>query len=942
MLADLRQRLLGYAALIAVAVATAGTALAQTELPPEVIVELDRRGIDEADLRQRLSELGIDPDALTEQQILLLRPEIERIVEELEAEAAADGRGGETRDRADGRSDYGEPPNWHDSIPPTTAPSRPRTTNSRDLRIPTREEQPVREGDQARTRRPPTRLRDSALVADTLVRDSVPPIYGHAIFEDGSVELLSGDGFQDVPDDYRIGVADRLAINIFGASQLDLVLTVDRSGFISPPRTGKIYVRGLTLRQARELVAKRLSRSYLFTEGQFALNVDGSRRLRVNVFGEVKQSGTYAFGIANGVFNALVAAGGPTEQGSVRRVQRSRGSETEVIDVYAYLTDPGSMAANVALESGDVVFVPIANKVVTVEGAVRRPMRYELLERERLGDLLAYAGGLASDAVPELLQVRRLVRGRLVTIDIDVTSGGESFGLDDGDVVVARRVEAPATQSIVVRGAVDLAGEFAFPENERLGQLVRRARLRRNARTDVAFLRRTNPDSSLTLIEVSLDGALRGGEADVALQANDTLEVLSQNLYADRAHISVTGAVRRPLPRFNYANDSTLTVAGALLLAGGRTPNAADEGILFRREASNRKVTRYQMVDFDADGAIVRLNPFDSLIVFPKELFADSFQVEIKGAVRRPGKYTYDPSLGLRQLFTLAGGFKQEAALNRIEVFRLVFGENRSTETRLGTITMNAQYEVVEADIDMDMLRPYDVIAVRAAPEYEITKQISVDGEITFPGDYPLNPDIRTVSDLLRAAGGITDEAFPAGATMWRQEGNVGYVILELDEVVSDPNSPNNIILLEGDEVYIPKATELVSIRTRGTRARQSYADSLLAGGEVVVAYQGPRSARWYIEEFAGGFDERADKGTVTVRDPSGRFRRTRSVVGFKDYPAVEAGSSIALELKPLKVPKTREERLDWSGIAGAVTTALAAGLSIILIIQNLRPARED
>ena len=907
---------------------------------------------------------------MTREQLILLRPEIEQIVSELEAEARANGtlpdepyddygRDGELlgrrergarlpsqRNRAYVTRDTTGPP--YDSLGFERPRRRyPTADSDRAARLPggglpTDGLPPNRPpGDRLPARRGRYEVRLDSLSdslrfrRDTLAEDQLDGgIYGHEVFEDGSLSVFTTSRDAQVPDNYQLGVGDELAITIFGQSQIDLLLRVDGSGFITPPRVPKVYVRGLSLAEARRLLSRRLRSSYLFDEGQFVLSVDGARTISVNVFGEVERSGTYSLSAVNSALTALVAADGPTERGSVRRIQRNRGAERTVIDLYAYLTDPGQLAADIGLQNGDIVFVPISTKVVALDGAVRRPMRYELLPREGIRALLEYAGGAAAGAL-DLVQVRRLVDGRLATIDIDLSAPGD-FPLEDGDRVTVRAVESPETQNIVVRGAVELPGEFGFSDSTRLSSVVRSAQLRRTARTDVAFIRRTNSDSTLTLLQVSLDEALRGGSADVLLRRNDTLEILGQNRFTDKSFISVTGAVREPLPRMRYSRDSTLTVRGALLLAGGLTPNAAEEGILFRREPSNRKVVRYQMVDLDADGDIVRLNPADSLVIFPRELFTDSFHVEIKGAVRRPGRYVYDPSLGIRQLFTLAGGFKEEAALSRVEVFRLEFGDNRSTETRLGSVVMSPDYEVVSGDVDLSRLQPYDVIAVRSAPEFEITRQVRVIGEVTYPGSYPLNDALQTISDLIRAAGGITKEAFPAGATLYREDDNVGYVILEMEDIVRDPRSPNNIVLIEGDELSVPKARELVDIRVLGTRARQSYVDSLLAGGEVTVAYQGRRSAKWYIEQFAGGFDKKAAKSTVTVQDASGRFRRTERFLWFKRYPTVTAGSEISMRFKTEKRIRTKDERSDWAGIAGAVTTALTAGLSIILIIRSL------
>jgi Periplasmic protein involved in polysaccharide export len=227
------------------------------------------------------------------------------------------------------------------------------------------------------------------------------------------------------------------------------------------------------------------------------------------------------------------------------------------------------------------------------------------------------------------------------------------------------------------------------------------------------------------------------------------------------------------------------------------------------------------------------------------------------------------------------------------------------------------------------------VVVARPVPEFEVVQTVAVEGEVVYPGFYPITRQIRRVYDLLIASGGVTNEAFPAGAVLYRQQGNVGQVVLELDEILMNPKAPNNISLLPGDRLIVPKAKELVSIRLDATRANEQYQDSIVSRGKVAIAYQGPQSAKWYIENYAGGFSEKADRKSVTVREPSGRLRRTSSVLGIKVYPKVKSGSTIALRMKEEKVKRRREEPTDWVGIATAITTALMAGLAVVVIVTR-------
>ena len=900
--------------------------VAQTVLPTNVRAELLERGIDESELKRRLQAKGVDVDRMSQQDLLLAQPQIQATITEMEAENNKRPKTGFERDAV-----------MNDTLP---APAGGGQTPGQG---PTGTTPKVRDLREVGSKKPPAGSTEEEFEAErqrvidtvqALANNKDPDeIYGHALFRNGSLSIFRTAENVAVPDSYRIGVDDQLAINIFGASQVDFLLRVDNEGFITPGNLQKIYVRGLSIGQARELVRRRLQQYYVFSSGQFNFSLDGSRTIRVNVFGEVIQSGTFTLSAVNGTLNALVAAGGVTRTGSVRRIQRTRGDNTVVIDVYKYLSDPSSVTDVLSLQNNDIVFVPLATTVVRVNGAVRRPMSYELIKGEGLEDLLRYSGGFAIGAYPQLVQIRRLVAGVLQVIDIDYSAQGKTrqVPLQDGDIVTVRNLTSQEIDEVAVEGAVELPGSFSYRDNITLGDIVEQARLRGDARRDTAFLRITNPDSSTTVRVVSLNGQ----DDDLVVQRGALLQVLSLSSFQDRGSISVTGAVRDPFTNFPFSNDSTLTVRSALLLAGGTTANTSGKAVLFRRNMANDQRTSFQFVDLTADGGSIRLLAFDSLVVYPREYFLQPFLVSLRGAVSRPGDFKYDPTLGLKELITLGGGFALGADMSNVDIFRVEI-DGSKTVTRSATLELDSTYSPIGGKGEFFQLKPFDVVVVRMSSEFELIELVEVRGEVKYPGPYPIVPGQTRIADFVRAAGGFTSQAFPAGSTLLRSADNVGYIIVDANTVMENPSNYQNIELRDGDLFEIPKSRELVTIRQRATRSQIVRADSLFRGEEFSVAFRGPMWANRYINAHAGGFAQRANKKSVTVRLPNGDIRGTRSFLGIKFYPTVQAGSLILVENKPPKKEKPPRERVDWAAVATAITTALTASVTIVLLIRAI------
>src|SRR2546428_1698528 len=317
-------------------------------------------------------------------------------------------------------------------------------------------------------------------------------------------EVVGVDGFQrtttqflpllagPVPADYKLGPGDNLVLILTGDVELSYSLPVTREGFVLIPQVGQVHVANLTLDQLRDVLSTRLGRVYSGVRRganattRFDVTVANVRANQVYVVGEVSQPGAYQISSLGTVFTALYASGGVTERAKLRGVEvRRLGKTVATLDLYDYLL-PGGTRADVRLETGDVIFVPIHESRVRMSGAVLRPAVYETKTGETLADMISAAGSFRPDAALERVKVERGLppeaRGAQttarVTIDVPMTNGvAPRFALEDGDVVQVDSLAGASDQyTVAITGMVQQPGTYPWRPGITLRQLVVLAR----------------------------------------------------------------------------------------------------------------------------------------------------------------------------------------------------------------------------------------------------------------------------------------------------------------------------------------------------------------------------------------------------------------------------------------------------------------------------------
>ncbi|CAM3254792.1 SLBB domain-containing protein [Salinibacter ruber] len=520
------------------------------------------------------------------------------------------------------------------------------------------------------------------------------PYFGYDTFET-IPEAFTPQSTGPVDGSYVVGPQDELRLTVWGGAEFTYDLQVDRGGRVTVPNVGQFTVSGKSLDELRREMKQWLSQSYSGLTSDpptvyMDLTLTRVRPTQVFVLGEVPQPGGYTVSSFATVFNALYSVGGPLRRGSLRNISVIRDGEVvETVDLYDYLLE-GYSPDPVQLQSNDYIFVPPRGETVAITGPVKRPAYYEMKESETVADLIDYAGGLQPNAYTKRFQIERIV-----------------------------------------------------PPSER-----------------------EDPSVAREVLDASLQAA-RADTAQVPLADGDRVKVLSLTEAQDQAvkarvdAAEVTGAVFQP-GQYEIGGP-VRTVKDLIEQADGLTGDAyRQQADLVRIGDTLSETSRsldLQAVMNDQPQANVVLQPGDSLHVSSIQEMRGNRQVRITGNVRDPGSYRFRKGMTIRSLLQKAGGltddeYLKDVFLGRADLFRVSRdgGEERIIPFHLGDALAG------EGMADRE-LRPEDEIRVYPATVGRLEEKfVRISGAVQDAGRYAFR-DNMTLKDAILQANGFGEGA---------------------------------------------------------------------------------------------------------------------------------------------------------------------------------------
>lgn len=664
-------------------------------------------------------------------------------------------------------------------------------------------------------------------------------VFGRDIFNNKS---LTFEPVMNIatPQNYVLGPGDQLIIDIYGASQETHTLTVSPDGDVTIPEYGPVHVSGLTVAAAQSRIRSRLG-SY-FESSDIKASLGQTRTIMVNVMGEVKAPGTYTLSAFATVFHALYMAGGVSDLGTLRNIKVFRqGRQISVVDIYEFILN-GRLAGNVRLQDNDVIQVGTYDCLVDITGRVKRPMAYEMRKTESLATLLKYSGGFTGDAFKKLLRVLRKSEELKSVYNVEEFELAD-FKVADGDSVIVDSMINRFKNMVEVKGAVFRPGMYRLGEkvNSVRSLLEMASGLTEEAMSSRAVMRRMKPNRTQEVLSIDIEGILNGSTPDVALQNEDVLFIPTLA---------------------EHQNLRTLTIDGQVIF---------------------------------------------------------------------PGTYEYAENMTIEDLILQAGGLTDAASTAKIDVSRRL-RDPSATEAGLEisktfSFSLKDNY-VIDGDRSFT-LEPYDIVQVRMSPAFQTPIRVTVDGEVAFQGNYTMELKNQRLSDVVKAAGGVVPGGYVRGARLERRmtdaerarlreviriarqtaDGKDSIALnklemaetftvgIHLDEALAHPGSTQDIELMDGDRLVVPRFNHTVRI-----------------SGDVnapnTVAYDEGEGYKYYIKQ-AGGFGDRAKKRNTYIIYMNGTMAMAKE-------GKIEPGCEVVV---PSKAPRNQNSMAQWLGIGTSVAS---------------------
>ena len=707
--------------------------------------------------------------------------------------------------------------------------------------------------------------------------------YGVSLF-DKEVSTFAPTDDASVPDNYRLGAGDQLAIQLFGTENDQYDLQITRNGQISFPKLGPITIAGLTYEDARELIQFRVKEQIIGAQATISMG-----RLRaINIFmaGEVAVPGAYSVSALTTITQALFQAGGIGDIGSLRNIQVKRnGLTVETFDVYQLLLK-GDASGDVRLQSGDVVFVPPYAGIVDVEGAVKRPMIYEFIDGESIADAVSMAGGLNQDAYSAAIAVVSKAVGKSLpgAKNIDLTQAErETTGLRDGDKIRVPQSTENLENAVTLEGAVVRPGIYGWVAGQRISDIISSIPSDLKPYADLGYglvVRQKNAELDIEVLQVSLAEALNnvGSQDNILTQARDKIIVFSQASVTDISSLDADA-------------------------------------------------------DADADAEInlsqrdVLLRPIIAKLKSQARSGEPLQTVSISGAVKSPGDYPLGQKDTVANLIAAGGGLTDSVYLDSAELRRVYLAQN--SEMLSQYITLDLTVELVTSS--GTELQSRDHLYVRALPNWNPTDSVSIEGEVRFPGTYRIRKN-ETLTDVIGRAGGLTPTAFYEGAVFTRES------VAEQESIRSKQFAQS--IIRDFASSQLTKENNTVGIEE--VKAIADILEGFEGAGRLLVDVGAAMSG----DSLANVSLEDGDTLTIPSRTSTvtvvGEIRRPgthsfQSGLNLEDYLGLSAGLTARADNKELYIVRADGSVLrptkSWTLFAGG-NTSLNPGDTIVVPIN--------
>jgi len=500
-------------------------------------------------------------------------------------------------------------------------------------------------------------------------------IFGSYLFNNRNLTFNPSINIQ-TPKNYEIGIGDQIIVNIWGNSQNNYQLQVNKNGQILIPDVGPVYIAGNTFQEAENKIIQRLTSIYADMGGSnpqtFAqVNMGQLRSIQVNLVGEVAAPGTYTLPVTATVFNGLYLSGGPNNIGSFRNIKIIRNNKVfKTIDIYKFLVN-ADPSENILLNDDDIIFIPAAEKRVEVNGEFKRNGLFELKEDEMLSDLIRFAGGFTENSYLSKTQIYRKTQQGYQISDV-AFSQLATTQLINGDEIRNKQILSSFENRVTISGSVYRPGDYEWSPGLTLKQLILKAdSIMPDAFLKRGIITRYNPDLTTSVISFNLEDILTGN-SNIALFPEDMVLIKSHFQLKEQSYITVNGEVLAP-GKFNWSDE--LTLGDAIFLAGGFTEGADSTFIEVARRLSYEetaeltdKLVHTEILNLSRDLSLnsndagFLLKPYDQVSVRQAPGFRQDKTVFISGEVAYAGAYAVsDKKQRISDLIQMAGGLTPQA-----------------------------------------------------------------------------------------------------------------------------------------------------------------------------------------------------------------------------------------------------------------------------------------